>query len=278
MRQTGRNSRIYTRSAMEGKMIPILAGVAVILILLIMIVIRNNNLKEQQALEASVAASEAESKAERESIEASIEASIAAAAAESKITMEECDIPEVNELVKQYFALRLAGDAEGLYQLFGRDTSVNAVDEELRAKLQAQSSWVRSFDDITVYLLPGQNENEKLGIVTYKINFRRVNTKAPAIMYFYAVKDSEGNWRLGENLIKDTRELISEEFDEAGVQMLIDNNTAMLKKALEEDSDLALMYTSFMNGEIYSEYNLDPDREQQVDLFENPEDSILVGE
>ena len=58
---------------------------------------------------------------------------------------------------------------------------------------------------------------------------------------------------------------------------IIDENTIELREALSEDSDLALMYESFMNREIYADYNLDSEREQEVDLFLNPEDSMLVG-
>jgi len=208
----------------------------------------------------------------------SIEASIAESEAEAmKHRLLLCDEDSVNETVKNYFALRQAGDAEGLCRLCGMDTE-NGVDPELAATLSAQASWVRSFDDIEVYLLPTEDENTRLGVAKYKINFRRVNTKAPGIMYFYLTRAGDGSWQINENLLKETREQIREEFEKSGVQSLIDENTAELKKALEADSDLALMYTSFRNGEIYSDYNLDPDREQQVDLFTNPEDSILLGE
>ena len=45
---------------------------------------------------------------------------------------------------------------------------------------------------------------------------------------------------------------------------------------MDSDSELALIYTSFQNGEIYRESNLDMDREQEVDLFLDPADSILI--
>ena len=276
MQNTGRRKSLHSRNTAERKLLPVMTGIAVILVLLIVILARNTRIRnEQQSAEASVRASEEESR----SIEASIAASVAESeAAVPKITLDECDDPGIRDLVIGYFDCRLAGDAESLYRLFSRDVELTGVDGEFAAKLSAQKSWVRSFDDIQIYLLPGENENEKLGIVTYRVNFRRVSTKAPGIMYFYAMKEEDGNWKLGENLLKEKRELIRDEFEEASVGMLIDDTRRRLKEALESDSDLALMYTSFRNGEIYSEYNLDPDREQQVDLFTNPEDSILLGE
>jgi len=277
-RRTSNKEKNHTKkfqTSGDGRLLLVMVGVAVILVLLILIVMRKNRLKAAELESLSVAVSEEESRNEALSIEASIEESEAEA---QKHRMLLCDDDSVNELIKSYFALRLAGDAEGLYRLCGKEPEKGGVDPEIAAKLSAQSSWVRSFDDIEVYLLPTEDENTRLGVVTYKINFRRVSTKAPAIMYFYLTRQEDGNWQLNENLVKETREQIREEFEKSGVQTLIDENTAELKKALEADSDLALMYTSFRNGEIYADYNLDPNREQQVDLFTNPEDSILIGE
>jgi len=272
--KTERKNGKRNRTSGDGRLLLVLVGVAVILVLLILIALRKNKVRAAEAESISIEQSVEESRSEAASIEASIAESEAEAMRHRLLL---CDEDSVNETVKNYFALRLAGDAEGLYRLCGMDPE-KGVDPEVAATLSAQASWVRSFDDIEVYLLPTEDENTRLGVAKYKINFRRVNTKAPGIMYFYLTRAEDGSWQINENLLKETREQIREEFEKSGVQSLIDENTAELKKALEADSDLALMYTSFRNGEIYSDYNLDPDREQQVDLFTNPEDSILLGE
>ena len=270
--RTGSNRR----ASGDRRLLFVLIGIAVILLLLIILVVRGNRIRREEIAESeSVSLSVAESESVRESIDASLAESMAEAA---RHTMSECDDPEIRELVKNYFHLRLEADAEGLYRLFGRDTAVTPVDGEFAARLNAQKAWVRSFDDIAIYLLPGDNENEKLGIVTYKINFRRANAKAPCIMYFYAERGEDGSWTLRDDLVKGTREEIAEEFQKSGVQSFIDRNSEELRTALANDSSLALIYTSFMNGEIYSDYNLDPDREQQIDLFTDPQDSVLLGE
>lgn len=276
--QNGRKIRTGSnrRASGDRRLLFVLIGIAVILLLLIILVVRGNRIRREEIAESeSVSLSVAESESVRESIDASLAESMAEAA---RHTMSECDDPEIRELVKNYFHLRLEADVEGLYRLFGRDTAVTPVDGEFAARLNAQKAWVRSFDDIAVYLLPGDNENEKLGIVTYKINFRRANAKAPCIMYFYAERGEDGSWTLRDDLVKGTREEIAEEFQKSGVQSFIDRNSEELRTALANDSSLALIYTSFMNGEIYSDYNLDPDREQQIDLFTDPQDSILLGE
>lgn len=251
-----------------------LVGIAIILVLLILILLRKNAVKEREEsiaaslYEESVAASEAESR----SIEASIAESLAAV---PRLTLSACSDSGLNGLIEDYFNYRLAADTGGLFSIFGRSDS--SEDAEYEKQLLAQKEWIRSFDDIEVYTLPGADENSRAGIVKYRINFRRVNTKAPGIMFFYAEKDSSGKWHLCENISKEVRELMEKEFEEARVQEVVDENTIELREALSSDSDLALMYASFMNGEIYADYNLDSEREQEVDLFMNPEDSMLVG-
>ena len=59
---------------------------------------------------------------------------------------------------------------------------------------------------------------------------------------------------------------------------LIEETDAALKEALDNDGTLALIYTSFLNGAIYDDTSIDMDSEQNVDIFMDPEDSILVDE
>ena len=253
----------------------LMLGVAVILILVILIAVTGILRKKKEAEIEESKRIEALRESESASVEASIEASIAESlAAEPKLSLTESTNPEILELVSAFFSCRLNADLPGLYALYGKEEAPE--DEDLRAKLTAQKSWIRGYDDVRVYVLPGREEGEILGVVTYRLNLRRVNTKAPGIMYFYAALSDDGKWVLQENLLKETRDYIQESFEEAGVQELIDANSEELKNALSLDSDLALMYESFMNGEIYAEYNLDYEREQQVDLFMNPEDSVLI--
>lgn len=250
------------------------AGVIIILILLILVIRSVQNRREEE-MESSRQESIAESVSQ--SIAESIEASLAAEAEkETEPVLTESTNPEIRALAENYFACRLNGDLPGLLALFGKEELQDAEDMEKR--LTAQKSWVRSYDDIRVFVLPGAGDGEVIGVVKYLVNFRRVNTKAPGIMYFYAVSDGSGSWHIEENLPKEKRDFITESFEKSGVNNLISENTEALSDALSADSDLALMYESFMNGEIYADYNLDYEREQEVNLFENPEDSILITE
>ena len=182
----------------------------------------------------------------------------------------------LNQLVRDYFDARLAADTGRIYELFGRsDASPN---EAFAEKLEAQASWIQGYQDIEVYSMPGTAENEELCLVTYEIDFRRTDAMAPGIMYFYSEADGSGGYTIAETLMKDRVDYAETALSEEPAKSLIEETDAALKEALDNDSTLALIYTSFMNGAIYDDTSIDVDGEQDVDIFMDPEDSILVDE
>lgn len=184
----------------------------------------------------------------------------------------------LNQLVRDYFDARLAADTGRIYELFGRsDASPN---EAFAEKLEAQASWIQGYQDIEVYSMPGTAENEELCLVTYEIDFRRTDAMAPGIMYFYAEADGSGGYTIAETLMKDRVDYAETALSAEPAKSLIEETDAALKEALDNDGTLALIYTSFLNGAIYDDtsIDIDMDSEQNVDIFMDPEDSILVDE
>ena len=217
--------------------------------------------------------------AESASIEASIEASIAESEALEALkpkaqAVTRTDIPELAMLVQEYFDARMNADSTRIFEIFGRKDT--AADPEFEKKLKAQASWIQGFQDIEVYDAPGAEKDERFCIVRYIIDFRRTDTLAPGIMYFYAKQQPEGEYTLMENLMKDKMDYVQAELEDPSVSSMIQDTDSRLKEALDRDSTLALIYTSFRNGEIYKESRLEVDKEQEVDLFLDPEDSILI--
>ena len=158
--------------------------------------------------------------------------------------------------------------------MYGR--SDTEPDEVLEKKLKAQAAWIQTFRNISVYDAAGAYDGDRVCVVQYDVDFRRTDTLAPGIMYFYAERAADGGYIFLENLIKERVDYLEAELESPNVKSMIEDTDSRLKEALDSDSELALIYTSFRNGEIYKESNLDIDREQEVDLFLDPEDSILV--
>ena len=241
-----------------------LAVIAAVLIVLVLIaVFALNSAKKKAAEEEAIAASLA---AEQESTEETADFEISEFA--------ECSIPELNMLAQDYFDAKLTGNIDRLVEIFG-NTSLRS-DTELATRLKAQADWIQSYTLNKVYAADGLDDSSKLCLVLYDIDFRRTDTMAPGVMYFYAIRDDAGNYTIAENPVKEIHDYISAELETDSAKALIDDSNARLKEALDSDSTLSLIYVSFISGEIYKESNLDVNRDQEVGF--TAEDSILVDE
>lgn len=197
------------------------------------------------------------------------------AAAEDTDALVRSEDAGIVNTIDQYFAARLSADVDTLYRLFGRTNDTGKT--EMERRLHAQASWIQSYDGIMVYTMPGLTEESRVCVVRYKINFRRTDTNAPGIMYCYVTRQTDGSYVIGENLRSDVVQYINEKLQDPEVVAMQDEVDAELRTMLASDSTLALIYTSFMNGEIYNETAPDLNTEQEVNLFLNPEDSDLTG-
>ena len=236
-----------------------LAAVAVVIAVVCVGLAAHNSRKKaaEEALASSIAA-EAEAQANAVDYEMS--------------DFTECMVPELNMLAQEYFDAKLAGDVDKLAEIFGRNAA--DTDAELATRLKAQADWIQSYTLNKVYVANGLDDNAKLCLVCYDIDFRRTDTMAPGVMYFYAHRDSDGNYTIAENPVKEIHDYILAELETDSAKAIIDESNARLKEALDSDSTLSLIYVSFLSGEIYKESDLDVNRDQEVGF--SAEDSILV--
>ncbi len=265
---SGRRSR-GNRNAAKG-------GIPVIRLVICGIVLAALAIAAVLSVNAKKKAEQALAESESASIEASL-AEEAAKAAEKKIKtveFEPCEIPEVVQLVQDYFDARMAADSGRLAELFGK--TADDAEPELAVMLTTQADWIQSYGNVNVYAVPGLDENSRLCLVQYEIDFRRTDTLAPGVMYFYARKSPEGSYVFIDNPVSGIHEYIDAELQTDSARKMIEESNAALKTALDSDSTLALIYESFRSGEIYKDKDLELDHEQEVGLFLNPEDSILV--
>lgn len=196
--------------------------------------------------------------------------------ADTSIPFTICEDEAITSLAQNYFAARLSGDSSTIYSIFGRsDTS---ADETLEERLKAQADWIQNFNDIIVYTVPGTTDDEFLCLVTYSIDFRRTDTMAPGVMYFFAEKGENGDYTILETLTKEKVDYANAFLESDSASSIIDDIDSELSTSLASDSTMALIYTSFVNGDIYADADLDSGREQDVNIVFNAEDSILVGE
>lgn len=159
---------------------------------------------------------------------------------------ERDSIPEILDLMKQYFEARATADAGRMNQLYGigeNDISVAALEAQ-KTRMRSNSKYVTGFEDIATYVKPGKDADSWLVYTTAQIKFRSVPTTAPMIMWCYVTRDAEGNY-----LLTDTNSLsvdVLNYVDAAGrseeVRRLAADVNTRLKAALNEDADLKQVY------------------------------------
>ena len=260
------NSRPDSKTDVNAHKRQIIIGAAIVAVLFVAAIAAVNHRKNVDAAAESIAASEA--------------AAAAAAQSDSAETEQEAfavnEDEAINSAVKAYFDARLNADTTKIFELFGRqDTS---ADSDMTDRLKAQASWIQGFQDINVYSIPGISDNEVFCIVTYDIDFRRTDAIAPGVLYCFASKDAEGNVTFTETLMKDKVDFADKALALPSAKELIDDVNSRLKEVLAGDGTLALIYTSFNDGEIYKESEIDINAEQEVNVDFGAEDSVLVGD
>lgn len=239
-------------------------GVIAAILLVVICLLASRSVQDNEF--SSAATSEEETTTEAESL----------VVADTSIPFTLCEDEDIISLVQSYFDARLNADSSQIYALFGRsDTSLDANFEQ---RLQVQNGWIQGFNDITVYTVPGTTDDELLCLVTYTIDFRRTDAMAPGVMYFYAERAGDGNYTILETLPKEKVDYANAFLEADSASTIIDSIDTKLQETLATDSTLALIYTSFVNGDIYSEADLETEREPEVDIVFNAEDSVLVGE
>ena len=159
---------------------------------------------------------------------------------------ERDSIPEILDLMKQYFSARATADAVAMNQLYGigeNEISVTELEAQ-KTRMRSNSKYVTGFENIATYVKPGTTSDTWLVYTTAEIQFRSVQNRAPMIMWCYVKKDAEGNYLLADSnsLPADVLAYVDEAGRSEEVRSLAADVNTRLKAALQEDSDLQQVY------------------------------------
>lgn len=97
-------------------------------------------------------------------------------------------IPEITELIKNYYKAELELDMDTLEGLVSDIEQVNLT------KLQAQLSYMESIDNIICYTIAGDVEGTYRVYVYYDMKLRGIETSAPALSALYVTMSSDGSY------------------------------------------------------------------------------------
>jgi len=98
--------------------------------------------------------------------------------------------PDVTALVNNYYNALLEGNVNQMGAILD---STATVDE---AALEAQNSYIESYDDVTTYVKDGQNPGEYAVYISYALKFMGIDTTAPGLVPAYARPNENGELRL----------------------------------------------------------------------------------
>ena len=152
------------------------------------------------------------------------------------LVLEKNAHPEINELVKQYFAARVAGDMDKLGTLVSDIKYVNGEE------LQTLGTYVEEYQNIDTYTVAAKEKDSYIVLAYTDIKLKDIKTTAPGLSGLYVNKDENGNYE------KDTENkgiwvIEPAAVKEDGVKELIHSVQDKYQKALASDKELNAFYT-----------------------------------
>lgn len=153
------------------------------------------------------------------------------------------EVPQVRELIDQYFTAKQAADAETIYRLFGWD-DLTGIDD-LRRLLQYDARYTDGYRNIVCYTRQGLTEDSYLVYVSYDLKFKNSLTLAPGLQWNYIKTKEDGSLYLtdGESLSTAELELAAKAERTDEIMLLRTQVYARLRQALEDDPSLAESYS-----------------------------------
>lgn len=166
----------------------------------------------------------------------------------SQYELKKDEIPQVNQIISEYFQAKVDKDAARLYQLFGKEEDGSL--EARREDLENEAVYIEDYEDIVCYTKPGLTDDSYVAYVTYGVKFRRVDTLAPGLMWCYVTKKEDGSYMIRETVVGDEADYVEKQNQSEDVRLLSKQVNERLREAIESDSLLAGIYKELSNGAV----------------------------
>lgn len=146
-------------------------------------------------------------------------------------------VPEINQLMEQYFLSISECDMPTFLHLFtSQDTS---GEERFKQQFEQQSAYIDGYQNISCYTVPGLSEDDYMVYVYYEIRYTGVETPAPSLVYVYAVRCEDGQYRIYDGEMTEELAAFQEQiFANEDVRLLIHQIDRRLEEAAAADPAL----------------------------------------
>lgn len=153
---------------------------------------------------------------------------------EVKNKLKKDTVPELTELIQQYYTAMSASDVTTLEQI------VSEVSDEDKDIIRRKKDYIEGYYNVTVYskLCPG--EGSYLVFAAYDIKFKNEETMVPGLETFYVKTSKDGNLYIykGTDVEKDVEEFIDEQIESKTVKALFDDVNSRYVDALASSPSL----------------------------------------
>ena len=159
-------------------------------------------------------------------------------------------VPEILELMRNYFKARVWADAQEMNRLYGIE-GVSAQELEAQgARMRSNAKYVQDFENVATYVMESTEPDSWLVYAVADINFYTSKTRAPMVMWCYVKKNSDENYVIVNN--RDFSAQALQFIDEANhsdeVRKLASDVNRRLREALQSDENLNQVYGVLRHG------------------------------
>ncbi|MCR5521032.1 MAG: hypothetical protein K6F44_03875 [Lachnospiraceae bacterium] len=177
---------------------------------------------------------------------------------EPNILLEEA-YPEIHDLIKSYYDAKLEVDKEAFRSLV---TDISYIDMD---EIQAKTSAVTAFTDITCYTKKGCGEIDLVCYVRYYMDIVTIDTPVLSLDELFIQYDETGDPLIFMGEIQNsTREELVRLRNDADVSELISSTQKEIDDSLKNDEDLLAFWRRNMNNE--------PEPVQETAMHVSPRD------
>lgn len=197
--------------------------------------------------------------------------------------LEICQDENLITFVENYFKARTDLRYDVIFNSFNKTFKNELFNEEEKGitnSIRYERSYIKSYDNIVVYIYRGMKENEKVLLITYDMMFSYTTNSAPNIILTYVVNEN-GKYYFRDDIDIGLGKYLNKVAQLDEVKSLYRGVENKIEKAVSENEDLKLSYNSLrqykMNNFQQSEYSyaeeilsmgLDPVRDKdEIDVI-----------
>lgn len=159
-------------------------------------------------------------------------------------------VPEILDLMRNYFQSRISADAEGMNRLYGIEGLSSQELDAQTVRMRSNSKYIQDFENIATYVMESTEPDSWLVYAVTDINFYTSKTRAPMVMWCYVKKGEDGVYRIvnNRNVSPQALQFIQEANYSAEVRNLAADVNRRLREALTSDENLNQVYGVLRDG------------------------------